>query len=51
MMVNYGNIVVATKAWNYLFSIVDWAEDRAKQKVPDQEPFTWSGLVKKSSEE
>jgi hypothetical protein len=46
MMVSYGNIVVATKAWNYLFSIVDWADDRAKQKVTDPDPFTWSGLVR-----
>jgi hypothetical protein len=36
MVVSFDNDVVATKAWNYLFAVADWATSRQKQKVPAQ---------------
>lgn len=33
-VVNFDNVVVATKAWNRLFAVTDWAEARAKQAEP-----------------
>jgi hypothetical protein len=41
METGYDNVIVATKAWNYLFAVVDWAEDLQKQKVPDPPSPTW----------
>jgi hypothetical protein len=38
-LVNFANIVVATKAWNYLFAVADWAtaRERAAQE-PEPQP-------------
>jgi hypothetical protein len=36
MVVNFDNVVVATKAWNRLFAVTDWAAARAKQREPVQ---------------
>jgi hypothetical protein len=33
-VVNFDNVVVATKAWNRLFAVTDWAAARAKQLEP-----------------
>ncbi|NEB94266.1 hypothetical protein [Streptomyces bauhiniae] len=33
-LLNYDNIVVATKAWNRLFAVVDWANATLKEKTP-----------------
>jgi hypothetical protein len=44
MEVDHDNVIVATKAWNYLFAVVDWAEDLEKQKVPDPPPTTWRDI-------
>lgn len=46
MLTNYDNVVVATKAWNRLFAIADWAramenEQREATKAPDP---TWRDL-------
>ncbi|MEX2555759.1 MAG: hypothetical protein WEB06_09015 [Actinomycetota bacterium] len=38
MVVNYNNVVVATKARNRLFAVADWARSRAKQAEPKKEP-------------
>ena len=35
-LVNFDNIIVATKAWNRLFAVADWADARAKQAGPAQ---------------
>ena len=32
-LVNYDNVVVATKAWNRLFAVADWARSLAKEKA------------------
>lgn len=44
METGFDNVVVATKAWNYLFAAIDWATDLEKQKVPDAPTPTWRGL-------
>ena len=36
-LANYANIVVATKAWNYLFAVADWATAR-EQAAEEPEP-------------
>jgi hypothetical protein len=38
-LLNFDNEVVATKAWNRLFAVADWATSRQKQSMPkDPEP-------------
>ena len=38
-LTNFDNVVVATKAWNRLFAVADWAESREKQaRGPEPEP-------------
>jgi hypothetical protein len=34
MLVHYDNDVVASKAWNRLFAVADWATSRAKEHAP-----------------
>jgi hypothetical protein len=34
MLVSYDNDVVATKAWNRLFAVGDWADSRERQSAP-----------------
>ena len=44
MLTNYDNVIVATKAWNRLFAVADWAKAREEQaKEPEPEP-TWGEL-------
>lgn len=45
MVVNFNNDVVATKAWNRLFAVVDWATSRQKQQVPPQPKPGWRDLL------
>jgi hypothetical protein len=48
MLVNFDNVVVATKAWNRLFAVADWARSLEKQKA-DSEPkpqTSWRELFK-----
>lgn len=47
MLTNYNNVVVATKAWNRLFAVADWARSleakkRESEKPPDP---TWRELM------
>lgn len=37
-IVNYNNVVVATKAWNLLFAVVDWSVATRKKAVHDKKP-------------
>ena len=39
-VVNFNNVVVATKAWNMLFAVVDWSRQRTKQALPTEDPPT-----------
>lgn len=34
MVVSFDNVIVATKAWNRLFAVTDWAAARAKRSEP-----------------
>lgn len=46
MIVNFDNEIVATKAWNRLFAVVDWAKGREKQANPPEPtpPSTWNDI-------
>jgi hypothetical protein len=37
-VVNFNNIVVATKAWNLLFAVVDWSVATVKKAAEDEKP-------------
>lgn len=43
-VVNFNNVVVATKAWNMLFAIVDWAAAARKAAEPIEPPPTWGSV-------
>ncbi|WP_345681056.1 hypothetical protein [Yinghuangia aomiensis] len=46
-ILNYDNITVATKAWNRLFAVADWARSREAQlQHKPAEKTTWSGVAK-----
>jgi hypothetical protein len=38
MLTNYDNVVVATKAWNRLFAVSDWAKSLERQALPPAPP-------------
>lgn len=41
-VVNYNNVIVATKAWNMLFAVEDWARATQKANEPRERiPTTW----------
>ncbi len=42
-VVNFNNVVVATKAWNLLFAVVDWSVATTKKAAEDAKPAppTW----------
>ena len=40
MLVNFDNEVVATKAWNRLFAVADWADARKRQAEPAEPTAT-----------
>lgn len=40
-ILNFDNIVVATKAWNLLFSIKDWAVAKLKEEQPKKQEKSW----------
>jgi hypothetical protein len=44
MLLNYDNIVVATKAWNRLFAVADWATSIENKNKP-REPEPWWGEI------
>ena len=41
----FDNVVVATKAWNMLFALVDWAEATTKSRQPEEPEPTFKELV------
>lgn len=41
MVVNFDNAVVATKAWNMLFAVADWATATSKAAQPAEPAPTW----------
>lgn len=50
MVINFNNDVVATKAWNRLFAVADWAASRQKQNVPPKPQAGWRELVRSLDE-
>jgi hypothetical protein len=43
-LVNFDNVVVATKAWNRLFAVADWARSLEKERVEPEPRPTWRGI-------
>lgn len=41
MVVNFDNPIVATKAWNYLFAVADWARADIKRTTPAAPTKSW----------
>jgi hypothetical protein len=50
MLVNYDNIVVATKAWNQLFAVADWATSLERKSKPKKPEPSWATSSEKSRE-
>lgn len=46
MLVSYDNDVVASKAWNRLFAVADWAASRQKQAEPPEEQPSWGDVLR-----
>jgi hypothetical protein len=49
-LVNYDNVIVATKAWNRLFAVADWARSVEKEKIEPEPPPTWRGIFSQIAE-
>lgn len=49
-LLNYDNEVVATKAWNMLLAVADWARARAKEQQPSRVEPTWRELFAQLAE-
>ncbi|MGD0273119.1 MAG: hypothetical protein ABSB96_05275 [Gaiellaceae bacterium] len=45
MLVNYDNAIVATKAWNRLFTVGDWAASLEKRKVEPKPDPSWREVL------
>ncbi|WP_430645421.1 hypothetical protein [Agromyces sp. GXS1127] len=45
MVTNYDNLIVASKAWNRLFAVVDWAASLEKREKPKKPEPTWPELI------
>jgi hypothetical protein len=43
-LLNYDNVVVATKAWNRLFAVADWARSLEKKNEPPKPEPSWREL-------
>jgi hypothetical protein len=48
-LLNYDNVVVATKAWNRLFAVADWARSIAKKNRPTEPEPSWGDLLRQIS--
>jgi hypothetical protein len=44
-VLDFDNIIVATKAWNMLFAVMDWATAKAKAGAPKPPDKTWKEVV------
>lgn len=47
MLVNFNNPVVATKAWNRLFAVADWAASLERGAAPPEPEPSWRELIEK----
>lgn len=50
VLTNFDNDVVATKAWNRLFAVADWAASRERASVPPEPKPTWRALFRQIRE-
>lgn len=50
MLPNFNNVIVATKAWNRLFAVADWAKSREKQAEPKEAEPSWRELIERVAE-
>src|SRR5258708_4047543 len=49
-VINFDNIIVATKAWNMLFAVMDWATAKAKAEAPKPPKKTWKEIFNQTIE-
>lgn len=49
-MPNFDNVIVATKAWNMFFAVIDWADAREKKEAPQDPRPSWRELATQLSE-
>lgn len=47
VLLNFNNDVVASKAWNRLFAVCDWATSRRKQAIDPEPDPSWGDLLGK----
>jgi hypothetical protein len=50
MLPNFNNVIVATKAWNRLFAVADWAQSREKQAASKEPERSWGELLEQMAE-
>jgi hypothetical protein len=50
VLVNFDNDVVATKAWNRLFAVADWAKSLERAEVPAEPRPRWRDLFRQIDE-
>jgi hypothetical protein len=48
-LTNYDNVIVASKAWNRLFAVIDWAASLEREAKPKEAEPTWSEVMHKLS--
>src|SRR5207245_9850382 len=44
-VLNFDNIIVATKAWNMLFAVMDWATAKTEAEAPKPPEKTWQEVM------
>jgi hypothetical protein len=49
-VLNFDNIIVATKAWNMLFAVMDWATAKTKAEAPKPPEKSWKETIKQITE-
>jgi hypothetical protein len=45
MLTNFDNVIVATKAWNRLFAVGDWATSRKEETKSEEPRSSWSEVI------
>jgi hypothetical protein len=50
MLTNFDNRIVATKAWNRLFAVTDWAAGHEKKTAPTEPKPSWADVLKQVAE-
>jgi hypothetical protein len=50
MILNFDNEVVASKAWNWLFAVADWARSKEKAAIPKKPEKSWLTILREATE-